>query len=118
METKVKLEHVSKIFGPKPKSVIPLIKKGTSKEEILAKTNHTVGVYDASLEIKKGEVFVIMGLSGSGKSTLIRCFNLLHKPTAGSIYIDDEDIVSYNHAQLKKSQTGKNRDGLSAFWLI
>ncbi|MFD1037610.1 glycine betaine/L-proline ABC transporter ATP-binding protein [Virgibacillus byunsanensis] len=107
MTTKIKLEHVSKIFGPKPKSIIPMIKQGKSKEEILEETDHTVGVYDASLDIKKGEVFVIMGLSGSGKSTLIRCFNLLNKPTDGSIYIDDEDIVSFNPAQLKKVRQEK-----------
>ncbi len=96
MTTKIKLEHVSKIFGPNPKSVIPMIEAGKSKEEILDKTNHTVGVYDASLEIKEGEVFVVMGLSGSGKSTLIRCFNLLNQPTTGA----------------------KNCYGLPTFWVI
>jgi glycine betaine/proline transport system ATP-binding protein len=101
METKIKIDHVSKIFGPKPKSIIPMIEKGKSKSEILEQTGHTVGVYDASFEINKGEVFVIMGLSGSGKSTLIRCFNLLNKPTNGSIYIDGEDIVQYKKHELK-----------------
>ncbi|WP_026905615.1 quaternary amine ABC transporter ATP-binding protein [Paucisalibacillus globulus] len=101
METKIKIDHVSKIFGPKPKSIIPMIKKGMSKSEILEQTGHTVGVYNASFEINKGEVFVIMGLSGSGKSTLIRCFNLLNKPTNGSIYIDGEDIVQYKKQELK-----------------
>lgn len=105
--TQIKLEHVSKIFGPKPKSVIPLIKKGMSKEEILEKTGHTVGVYDASLEIKKGEIFVIMGLSGSGKSTLIRCFNLLNKPTDGSIYVDGINIAKGSKAELKKIRQEK-----------
>ncbi|MBY7142999.1 glycine betaine/L-proline ABC transporter ATP-binding protein [Virgibacillus sp. NKC19-3] len=99
--SKVEIRHVSKIFGPRPKSIIPMIKDGKTKEEILTETNHTVGVYDASLDIKQGEVFVIMGLSGSGKSTFIRCFNLLNKPTAGSIIVDDEDIAAYNTSQLK-----------------
>ncbi|HEX6593857.1 MAG TPA: glycine betaine/L-proline ABC transporter ATP-binding protein [Bacillota bacterium] len=107
MTTQIKLDGVSKIFGPKPKSVIPLIDKGMSKDKILDKTGHTVGVYDVSMEIKKGEVFVIMGLSGSGKSTLIRCFNLLHKPTSGSIYIDDIDIVNCSKAELKKVRQEK-----------
>ena len=107
MTTQIKLEHVSKIFGPKPKSVIPLIKKGMSKAEILEKTGHTVGVYDASLKIKKGEIFVIMGLSGSGKSTLIRCFNLLNKPTDGAIYIDDENIMKCSNVGLKKVRQEK-----------
>ncbi|GGJ88075.1 glycine betaine transport ATP-binding protein OpuAA [Lentibacillus kapialis] len=107
MDTKIKIDHVSKIFGPKPKSVIPKIKSGMSKDEILAETGHTVGVYDASMEIKQGETFVIMGLSGSGKSTLIRCFNLLNKPTDGAIFIDGEDIVHYNKTQLKKVRQEK-----------
>lgn len=107
MSTQIKIENVSKIFGPRPKSIIPMVQKGMSKEEILEETGHTVGVYDASMEIKKGEVFVVMGLSGSGKSTLIRCFNLLNKPTDGSIYIDDEDITKGGKALLKKVRQEK-----------
>lgn len=107
MTTQISLKNVSKIFGSKPKSVIPMIKKGMSKEEILAKTKHTVGVYDATMDIKKGEIFVIMGLSGSGKSTLIRCFNLLNKPTDGQILLDGEDIVKYSGQQLKKVRQNK-----------
>ncbi|WP_407270557.1 glycine betaine/L-proline ABC transporter ATP-binding protein [Radiobacillus sp. PE A8.2] len=107
MANKIKIDHVSKIFGSKPKSIIPMIQDGMSKEDILAETGHTVGVYNASMEIKEGEIFVIMGLSGSGKSTLIRCFNLLNKPTGGAIYVDDENIVEYNSSQLKKFRQDK-----------
>lgn len=107
MKTKIKLEHVSKIFGPNPESVIPMIEEGRSKEEILEETNHTVGVYDATLDIKQGEVFVVMGLSGSGKSTLIRCFNLLNKPTTGSVYIDGQDIAKGNNNKLKQIRQEK-----------
>lgn len=107
MATKIKLENVSKVFGPKPKTIIPMVREGMNKNEILADTGHTVGVYDASLDIKQGEVFVIMGLSGSGKSTLIRCFNLLNKPTDGDIYIDDVNITKCNSASLKKVRQEK-----------
>src|SRR5699024_10385225 len=107
METKIKLEHVSKIFGPKPKSIIPMAKEGMGKEKILADTGHTVGVYDASMEIKQEEVFVIMALSGSGKSTLIRCFNLLNKLTDGAIFIDDINITIRNNNELKKVRQEK-----------
>ncbi|HEY4600050.1 MAG TPA: glycine betaine/L-proline ABC transporter ATP-binding protein [Cerasibacillus sp.] len=107
MTSHIKLNRVTKIFGPKPQSVLPLIKDGMSKEEILSKTNHTVGVYNASFEVKKGEIFVIMGLSGSGKSTLIRCFNRLHEPTSGEIYIDGDNIVSYDEAELTKMRQEK-----------
>lgn len=101
MTVKMKLEKVSKIFGKRAKRVIPMIEKGESKSDILAKTGHTVGVYNASMEIMEGETFVIMGLSGSGKSTLIRCLNMLNRPTAGAIYVDGENIVEYNAQQLK-----------------
>ncbi|UFU00397.1 glycine betaine/L-proline ABC transporter ATP-binding protein [Radiobacillus kanasensis] len=104
---KIKIDHVSKIFGPKPKSVINLVEQGMTKAEILEETGHTVGVYDASMEINEGEIFVIMGLSGSGKSTLIRCFNLLNKPTGGAIYVDGENIVEYNPTKLKKFRQDK-----------
>lgn len=101
MTVKVKIENVSKIFGQRAKKVIPMIEKGASKAEILEKTGHTVGVYNASMEIMEGETFVIMGLSGSGKSTLLRCLNLLNRPTSGAIYVNGENIVNYNKNQLR-----------------
>ncbi len=100
MTVKVKVEHVTKIFGPYPKAILEKVKSGGSKNEILAHTGHTIGVYDASFEVHAGETFVIMGLSGSGKSTLIRCLNLLNRPTDGNIYIDDENIVNYTKKEL------------------
>ncbi len=45
------------------------------------------------LEIRRGEVVVIIGPSGSGKSTFLRCLNLLEVPTGGHIYFKDEDIT-------------------------
>ena len=41
------------------------------------------------LEVKKGEIVVIIGPSGTGKSTLLRCLNLLETPDAGTLAIDD-----------------------------
>jgi len=46
-----------------------------------------------NLEVKKGDVLVIIGPSGSGKSTLLRSVNLLEKPTSGHIYLDGEEIT-------------------------
>jgi len=90
---KVEVRNLYKIFGPTPLKVLPLIKVGTSKKEILERTGHSIGVSDASFEVEEGEMFVVMGLSGSGKSTLIRCLNRLIEPTSGEILIDGKDIV-------------------------
>jgi glycine betaine/proline transport system ATP-binding protein len=59
-----------------------------------------VGVNDASFDVNKGEMLVVMGLSGSGKSTLLRCISRLTDATAGKILIDGEDICLMNNKQL------------------
>ena len=46
------------------------------------------------LEIKDGEVVVIIGPSGSGKSTFLRCLNLLEEPTSGSIEFEGQELTS------------------------
>ena len=107
MTTKIKVENVSKIFGPQPKKALKKLEAGKSKAEILNETGHTVGVNQVSFDVKQGEIFVIMGLSGSGKSTLIRCLNLLIRPTKGKIIIDEENIVEYDAKQLMKFRQEK-----------
>lgn len=98
--SKVKIEHLTKIFGKKVKPALKMVEDNLSKTEILEKTGSTVGVYDANIEIEEGEIFVIMGLSGSGKSTLIRLLNRLIEPTSGSILLDGADISKMNKEEL------------------
>ncbi|MDK2868061.1 MAG: glycine betaine/proline transport system ATP-binding protein [Clostridiales bacterium] len=90
---KVTVKSLYKIYGPRPQKALPLVKQGISKEELLKKTGNGIGINDANFDVEEGEIFVVMGLSGSGKSTLIRCLNRLIEPTAGEIYIDDQNIV-------------------------
>lgn len=65
MMSYIEIRNIFKIFGPDPKSALELAKGGSDKDEILAKTGHTVGLHDVSLSIEQGETFVVMGLSGS-----------------------------------------------------
>lgn len=68
-ETLIKIENLHKSFG---------------KNEVLKGIN---------LEIKRGEVVVIIGPSGSGKSTLLRSMNLLEEATKGKLIFEGVDIT-------------------------
>jgi len=105
--SKVKVEHLTKIFGKKQQQALAMIQENRSKNEIVEKTGATVGVYDANFEVNEGEIFVIMGLSGSGKSTMIRLLNRLIDPTSGEIYIDGEDIAKMDKEALREVRRHK-----------
>ena len=98
--SKIEINNIYKIFGTNPDSVMDMVKNGSTKDEVLEQTGHTVGLDNVSLNIEEGETFVCMGLSGSGKSTLIRHLNRLIDPTAGEIFIDGENVMSFNPEQL------------------
>jgi glycine betaine/proline transport system ATP-binding protein len=98
--SKIEINNIYKIFGNNPDSVMDMVKNGSTKDEVLEQTGHTVGLDNVSLNIEEGETFVCMGLSGSGKSTLIRHLNRLIDPTAGEILIDGENVMSLNPEQL------------------
>ena len=98
--SKIEINNVYKIFGNNPSSVLPMVKDGATKDEILEQTGHTVGLDNVSLNIEEGETFVCMGLSGSGKSTLIRHLNRLIDPTAGDILIEGTNVMSLNKKEL------------------
>lgn len=113
---KVKIEHLTKIFGKRIKPALELVEKHADKNDILAKTGSTVGVYDANLTIEEGEIFVIMGLSGSGKSTLIRLLNRLIEPTSGSIYLDGRDVSKMDKKELLEVRRTKMSMVFQSFW--
>ena len=98
--SKIEINNVYKIFGPKPNQVLEMVKGGSGKDEILEKTGHTVGLDNVSLKIEEGETFVCMGLSGSGKSTLIRHLNRLIDPTDGEILVEGTNVMSLNKEKL------------------
>jgi len=101
MAKAIHIDHVFKVFGDRPQQALALVREGLDKQEILARTGQSIGVFDASFDIHAGEIFVVMGLSGSGKSTLVRLLNRLIEPTAGRIVIDGDDINAYADGQLR-----------------
>ena len=100
-KTKVEIKHLFKIFGAKPASMIDHVRNGTSKQELLDRYNHVLGLKDVNIDIPASGIQVIMGLSGSGKSTLIRHFNRLIEPTAGEIIIDGRNVIEMSKNELR-----------------
>ncbi|WFA08057.1 glycine betaine/L-proline ABC transporter ATP-binding protein [Tissierella sp. Yu-01] len=94
------VRNLYKIYGPDKNKAIKLKQSGADKNTIYKKTGSTIALWDISLDIKRGEIFVIIGLSGSGKSTLVRCFNLLNKPTKGDILFEGKSINKFNKNEL------------------
>lgn len=92
-QVKISIRNVFKIFGERPEKALALLKAGKTKAEIHASTGCSIGVNNASFDIRAGEIFVIMGLSGSGKSTMLRLLNRLIEPTFGTIEMDGRDVT-------------------------
>ncbi|MEV4335070.1 glycine betaine/L-proline ABC transporter ATP-binding protein [Streptomyces sp. NPDC049597] len=92
-----------KVFGPKADRVPADPALGAlAPAELRERTGCTAAVRDVSFDVRKGEVFVVMGLSGSGKSTLVRCLTRLIEPTSGSVSIDGEDVLSMDAGRLRE----------------
>tara|TARA_B100001750_G_scaffold224715_1_gene216019 strand:- start:1045 stop:2127 length:1083 start_codon:yes stop_codon:yes gene_type:complete len=98
--TKIEIKNVYKIFGNNPSKVLPMVQDGATKEEVLEKTGHTVGLDNVSLNVEEGETFVCMGLSGSGKSTLIRHINRLIDPTSGEVSVEGTNVMQLDKKKL------------------
>jgi glycine betaine/proline transport system ATP-binding protein len=79
--------NVDIVFGDRPERAISLIDQGRTRDEIAAETGIVLGVANASLAIREGEILVLMGLSGSGKSTLLRAVNGLAPVVRGNVTV-------------------------------
>ncbi len=96
----VRTEGLYKVFGRRADETVSRLRDGVSREDVI-KLGATPAVIDATFEVKPGEIFVVMGLSGSGKSTLIRMLNGLLAPTAGHVYVGDEDVARLDARALR-----------------
>lgn len=116
--SEIELRNIYKIFGNHPQKALDLLKAGKNKNEIYESTGQTVGVQDASFNVEKGEIFVVMGLSGSGKSTLVRMINRLIDPTAGDVIIDGENVTKMSKQELVEFRRRKTSMVFQSFALM
>lgn len=91
------------------------IRQGRSEGEIMIRFEHVGKEFvnegktfraldDVTLEIKKGEVFGIMGFSGAGKSTLVRCINRLERPDTGKVYVGEDEMTGLSEKELRRKR--------------
>jgi glycine betaine/proline transport system ATP-binding protein len=97
----ITMRGVTKVFGENPIAARDRLRDGQTKEEVQAATGNVVGLDNVSLDIARGQIFVVMGLSGSGKSTLIRHVNRLIEPTDGQIVVGGADVLNMSLDQLR-----------------
>lgn len=98
---KIAIRNLYKIFGSDPQGALARVHDGVGKAELLREHGHVLGLQNINVDMREGEITVIMGLSGSGKSTLIRHLNRLIEPTAGEVRVDGEDVLAYGEEDLR-----------------
>ena len=110
-------ESVYKIFGANAKEMLKNA-KGNVDAKTFQEAGCIVGVNNASFDVSKGELLVIMGLSGSGKSTLLRCISRLTDATSGKIFIDGQDLLSLKNKELIELRRNKMGMVFQSFALL
>ena len=113
----IKCEAVYKIFGAGAKKMLQDV-SGNVDAKTFQDAGCIVGVNNASFEVSKGEMLVVMGLSGSGKSTLLRCISRLTDATAGKIFIEGQDLLSLKNKELIELRRSKMGMVFQSFALL
>ncbi|CAN7699857.1 quaternary amine ABC transporter ATP-binding protein [Rhizobium sp. LjRoot254] len=96
---KLACRNVWKVFGAGARQFIET-RDGRASAEDIAQAGLVGAVRRVDLEIRQGEIFIIMGLSGSGKSTLVRCMSRLIEPTYGKVEFEGKDLLKVSDAEL------------------
>ena len=93
-------ENVWKLFGKNAERFFQDHDSKSVSDETLADAELIGAVRNANIQVKSGEIFIIMGLSGSGKSTLLRCLSRLIEPTAGVISFEGENLLAKSESEM------------------
>lgn len=96
-EVLLEVNGLWKIFGENLTDFVPDNPDSISR---IQGEGAVLAVQNVSFSVRRGEVFVIMGLSGSGKSTLLRCIPRLHQPTRGEVIIDGRNVLEMDEKEL------------------
>ena len=100
-EPMIRIQGLYKIFGAAADAVLPGVRDGMGKQELLDTHGCVLGLRDIDLAVPERCIQVVMGLSGSGKSTLIRHINRLIAPTAGAVIVAGTDVARMDRTALQ-----------------
>jgi glycine betaine/proline transport system ATP-binding protein len=98
--------HLTKAYGLSERKAAKSLAASDPAAAVAAEGGF-LGAHDVNFQVRRGEMFVVMGLSGSGKSTLLRMINRLNEPTSGELLIDGEDIVTASKTRLRELRNSK-----------
>ena len=98
-QIKISCSNIWKLYGENPEKFLKENKNKPTTEQ-LKLNKYIPAVRDASIDVKTGEILVIMGLSGSGKSTLLRCMSKLIQPTDGKVFFEGKDLLKASDKEL------------------
>lgn len=104
-ETILEVQNLKKYFP---------VKKGLGGNKNL----FVKAVDGVDFDIKKGEIFGIVGESGCGKSTLVNTLLFLHEPTEGDVIFDNKDIFNLNKNDLRKARKDIQIVFQDPFWSL
>ena len=93
-----------KVFGAKAETA--LAASGGDGAALVAQ-GLVPAVRAVNLTVRRGEIFVIMGLSGSGKSTLVRLLSRLIEPTAGQVLFNGQNLLTASEAEMTQIRRHK-----------
>src|SRR5210317_209461 len=106
-DVKISVQNLFKIYGHNPRAVQDKVYDGIDKSAFMQETGHVLALNNINVDMREGQITVVMGLSGSGKSTLIRHLNRLIEPTVGEIIVQGEDVMGLSENGLRKARQEK-----------
>ena len=101
-ETAVSVRNIYKVFGGNEDGALARARTGTTKDAIQEMHDSVLALADVTFDVKRGELFVVMGLSGCGKSTLVRCINRLIEPSSGEVWLGEREITGMDDEELRE----------------
>ncbi|MFD2237309.1 quaternary amine ABC transporter ATP-binding protein [Aureimonas populi] len=96
----IRLRALTKLFDRKAEAELRRTADRHARAALLEAHRADLALRDVDLDVRRGQIQVVMGLSGSGKSTLVRHINRLIEPSSGTVEVDGQDMLALSPGAL------------------